>query len=225
MPSAVKIPTIEALKQESFSELTEGDLGTIRDKLTNQKTYLLIRRFLDIILALTALVLFSPVWLLLIILIRLDSRGRAIFIHKRIGKDGKLFTLYKFRTMHQGVKKEEYAPISLKDPRITRIGKVLRRTSLDEIPQLLNVLKGEMSLVGPRPEMKFIVDTYTPLQRKRLLVKPGITGLWQIMGRKDLPLHENVEFDLYYIMNRSLLLDLKIMLKTIIVVMIGKGAY
>jgi lipopolysaccharide/colanic/teichoic acid biosynthesis glycosyltransferase len=116
-------------------------------------------------------------------------------------------------------------PITASDPRITRIGRLLRRSSLDESPQFINVLRGEMSIVGPRPAMSYIVDTYSDLQRKRLLVKPGITGLWQVMGRKDLPLYENPEYDYYYILNRSIMLDLFILCKTLHAVIKGKGAY
>lgn len=196
-----------------------------KDRLKARRFFPAVKRMLDVLFALIALIVLSPAWLLLILLIRLDSKGHAIFKHKRVGKDGKLFMLYKFRTMKRGVKDEEFAPVSKDDPRITRVGKFLRRTSLDEVPQFFNVLKGDMSLVGPRPEMKFIVDTYTDLQRVRLLATPGITGLWQVMGRKDLPLHENVECDLYYILHSSALLDLKIILLTFIVVLKGQGAY
>ena len=117
------------------------------------------------------------------------------------------------------------APKTGEDPRITRLGKILRATSLDELPNLINVILGEMSLVGPRPEMPFIVDTYEEWQLKRLDVKPGVTGLWQILGRKDLPLHENLEYDFYYIKNRSLSLDLSILVRTVTAVLSRRGAY
>lgn len=179
----------------------------------------------DIFFSLLILTLLAPFWLLIILFIHLDSRGKALFVHERIGKNGKPFQLYKFRTMVDGSSDQEFAPVSLDDKRITRIGKFLRRTSLDEIPQFWNVLKGEMSIVGPRPEMGFIVKKYTILEKTRLLVKPGITGLWQIRGRKDLPLHLNVEYDFFYIQHESLWLDLIILFKTISVVISGKGAY
>jgi lipopolysaccharide/colanic/teichoic acid biosynthesis glycosyltransferase len=117
------------------------------------------------------------------------------------------------------------APTDPDDSRITPSGRFLRRTSLDELPQLLNVLRGEMSMVGPRPEMPFIVEKYEPWQRRRLDVKPGITGLWQVIGRKNLPLHLNMEYDLYYIKNQSLLLDIEILLKTVPAVLMGRGAF
>lgn len=218
----MKIPPLKELQKTNFTEILEKDF---KARLEGRRGYLAIKRILDILFSLIALTVLSPLWLLLILLIRLDSKGKAIFKHRRVGRDGKTFMLYKFRTMKRGVKDEEFAPVSLADERITRVGKFLRKTSLDEVPQFYNVLRGEMSLVGPRPEMKFIVDTYTELQRARLLVTPGITGLWQVMGRKDLPLHENVECDLYYILHGSVWLDLKIILQTFKVVLQGKGAY
>jgi lipopolysaccharide/colanic/teichoic acid biosynthesis glycosyltransferase len=117
------------------------------------------------------------------------------------------------------------APQEVNDPRITKIGRLLRRFSLDELPQLWNILKGDMSLVGPRPEMEFIVRGYEPWQRLRLRAKPGLTGLWQILGRKDIPLHENLEYDFYYVANRNLILDTSILLKTLPAVLFGRGAY
>jgi exopolysaccharide biosynthesis polyprenyl glycosylphosphotransferase len=187
--------------------------------------YRLIKRLIDIFGSLILLVLFAPFWLLIVVLIRLDSKGSAHFVHKRVGKDGVEFNLYKFRTMKSTVGAYEVAPSKASDARITRIGKFLRKTSLDELPQLFNVLKNDMSLVGPRPEMPFIVEKYSKWQRKRLEVKPGLTGLWQILGRKDLLLHENIEYDFYYIQNQSLLLDLVILIKTVWAVITAKGAF
>ncbi|RJP18399.1 MAG: exopolysaccharide biosynthesis polyprenyl glycosylphosphotransferase [Candidatus Omnitrophota bacterium] len=183
------------------------------------------KRILDIVCASTMLLISFPFFPIICLMIRFSSPGPAIFRHKRIGKDGTPFTMYKFRTMYQEVNEYQEAPIQKGDPRILPIGRWLRRTSLDELPQLWNVLKGEMSMVGPRPEMPFIVESYEPWQRRRLSVLPGITGLWQISGRKDLPLHSNLEYDFYYIQNQSLLFDLIILLKTIPVVLFGKGAY
>ena len=133
--------------------------------------------------------------------------------------------MHKFRSMRPDADPYAEAPDDEGDPRVTPIGAWLRRYSLDEVPQLWNVLKGDMTLVGPRPEMPFIVDQYEPWQRRRLEVKPGLTGLWQVLGRKDLPLRENIEYDFYYLTNRSLLLDLVILLKTVGVVLRGRGAY
>jgi lipopolysaccharide/colanic/teichoic acid biosynthesis glycosyltransferase len=209
-------PKIQELKKYHFQDL---------EKKLHRPVYDITKRFFDVIVSFSGLFLLLPFWFLLVVIIRIDSPGEAIFCHERVGKNGKIFKLYKFRTMYHGVKDQELAPQSPHDARITRIGKFLRRTSLDEMPQLLNVLKGDMSLVGPRPEMGFIVKHYTPLERRRLLVKPGLTGLWQILGRKDLPLHHNLEYDFYYIEHRSLFFDLIIIIKTFAVVISGKGAY
>jgi lipopolysaccharide/colanic/teichoic acid biosynthesis glycosyltransferase len=157
--------------------------------------------------------------------IRRDTKGPVFFKQERVGRDGKRFLIYKYRTMHVEAPPYDYAPTAEEDPRITRFGRWLRRTSLDELPQLLNVLRGEMSMVGPRPEMPFLVDKYEPWQRRRLDVKPGITGLWQVIGRKNLPLHLNMQYDFYYIKNQSLLLDLEILFRTIPAVLKGKGAF
>jgi exopolysaccharide biosynthesis polyprenyl glycosylphosphotransferase len=188
-------------------------------------TQSLIKRIMDLVVA---TMLFIPslfIWPVIVIFIRMDTRGPAIFRQERVGKDGKLFVMYKFRTMFEDTPKFKEAPDTPEDPRISRVGKFLRKFSLDEIPQLLNVYKGEMSMVGPRPEMPFIVSKYEEWQMRRLNVKPGITGLWQIVGRKKLPLYLNPEYDFYYIKNQSVLLDLMILWKTIPAVLFGKGAF
>jgi lipopolysaccharide/colanic/teichoic acid biosynthesis glycosyltransferase len=133
--------------------------------------------------------------------------------------------MYKFRTMHRDVEPEAVAPTGPADARVTRFGRFLRATSIDELPQLWNVLRGEMSLVGPRPEMPFIVAGYDEWQRRRLSVKPGISGLWQILGRKDLPMHRNLQYDFYYIRNRSVALDASILLRTFGAVLSRRGAF
>ncbi len=157
--------------------------------------------------------------------IRSDTPGPILIAQKRVGKNGKLFTMYKFRTMFADTSLYSMAPRKDSDPRVTKVGKVLRKYSLDELPQLWNVLNGTMSLVGPRPEMPFIVDKYAQWQRARLRVTPGITGLWQIFGRKDIPLEENLEYDLYYVVNQSFFFDCAIILKTIPHLISSKGAY
>lgn len=196
--------------------------------LRNEQTqllYLFAKRVMDVIAALLVVVLAFPFWLFIMLAIRMETDGPALFKQDRVGKDGRLFKIFKFRTMYIHTPEFALSPSSPKDQRITKIGRFLRKTSLDEFPQFINVLRGEMSLVGPRPEMPFIVDKYRDWERRRLQVKPGLTGLWQILGRKELPLHESIEFDFYYIKNRSFLLDLTILLKTIPVVLKGKGAY
>lgn len=185
-----------------------------------------IKQTLDFLLAAIGFVfwiVFLHWWIA--IRIKMGSPGPVIFRHRRVGRNGKLFWCYKYRTMRTDADPYAVAPTDPDDSRITPSGRFLRRTSLDELPQLLNVLRGEMSMVGPRPEMPFIVENYEPWQRRRLDVKPGITGLWQVIGRKNLPLHLNMEYDLYYIKNQSLLLDIEILLKTVPAVLMGRGAF
>ncbi len=183
------------------------------------------KRALDLAITVPGLMLTLPLWLGITLAIRLDSSGPVLFCHDRVGKDGRKFRLFKFRTMRHDTNPYAVAPGDQTDPRITRVGRWLRKTSLDELPQLLNVVRGEMSLVGPRPEMPFIVDQYEPWQRRRLDVPQGITGLWQIAGRKQLPLHYNLDYDFYYIRNWSLLLDIVILIRTVPAVLLGKGAF
>ena len=183
-----------------------------------------VKRAFDLVLAAAALLLLSPAMLLTALAIKLDSPGPVLYGPWRVGENGRLFRMWKFRTMVQDADQERLFKAK-DDPRRTRVGAVLRRWSVDELPNLFNVMAGEMSLVGPRPEQPWIVERYEPWQRKRLAVPPGITGWWQVNGRSDLPLHENVEYDIYYIQNYSPLLDLLILWKTIPVVLRGKGAY
>jgi exopolysaccharide biosynthesis polyprenyl glycosylphosphotransferase len=183
------------------------------------------KRILDVVVSLILLIILAVPMLLLAWLIKLQSPGPAFFVQKRVGLHGKLFNMLKFRTMN--VDSEQYAPAptSATDPRITPSGQWLRKFSIDEFPQLINVLRGDMSMVGPRPEMPFLVEKYQAWERRRLDVKPGITGLWQIVGRKNLPLSLNMEYDFYYIKNQSLLFDIIILIKTIPAVVFGKGAF
>jgi exopolysaccharide biosynthesis polyprenyl glycosylphosphotransferase len=183
-----------------------------------------LKRVFDLVGALGALVLTAP--LLLWVASRLArSRVSPFFVQERIGRHGRPFRMVKFRTLREEVDPYAVAPRDRDDPRITSYGAWLRGTSIDELPQLWNVLRGDMSLVGPRPEMPFIVDGYDEWQRRRLSVKPGITGLWQILGRKDLPMHENLQYDFYYIRNRSLALDASILLRTVGAVWSRRGAF
>jgi exopolysaccharide biosynthesis polyprenyl glycosylphosphotransferase len=184
-------------------------------------TYEWTKRVFDFGGSAALLVLGSPLLLLLATLIKLDSRGPALFRQERVGLNGRRFRMFKFRTMHTEAPAYAYSPKDSDDLRITRVGRFLRRTSLDELPQLLNVLLGNMSLVGPRPEMPFIVDTYTERHFQRLQVKPGITGLWQLSGDRNYHIHENVEYDLYYIKHRNFFMDLAILLHTSIFAMHG----
>jgi lipopolysaccharide/colanic/teichoic acid biosynthesis glycosyltransferase len=163
----------------------------------------------------------SPLFLFLATLIKLDSKGPALFRQERVGLSRRRFKMFKFRTMYTEVPAYAHSPRESDDRRITRLGRFLRRTSLDELPQLLNVLRGDMSLVGPRPEMPFIVETYTERHAQRLQVKPGITGLWQLSGDRNYLIHENMEYDLYYIQHRNFFMDLAILLHTTIFAMRG----
>jgi exopolysaccharide biosynthesis polyprenyl glycosylphosphotransferase len=216
-----------------FEVLTAGteidlvdDLPLVR--LGRERVYPLyapLKRVFDICGSLAGLAVSAPLLLWCSWRIRRDSSGPAIFLHPRVGKDGRSFQMLKFRTMREDVGPSEVAPRRTGDPRITRYGRWLRGTSIDELPQLWNVLRGDMSLVGPRPEMPFIVAEYDEWQRRRLAVLPGITGLWQILGRKDLPMHENLQYDFYYIRNRSLGLDASILLRTVGAVLSRRGAF
>ena len=188
---------------------------------TKRTGYELVKRCIDILIAIICLTLGGPVLLLLAAVVRVDSPGPALFKQKRVGKDGIVFEMYKFRSMHVHAASSDYSPKTQSDPRITNFGRFLRKTSLDELPQLLNVLEGTMSLVGPRPEMPFIVDKYGEEERQRLQVKPGLTGLWQLSGDRAFLIHENIEYDLYYIQHRNFFMDLAVLLHTSIFAMRG----
>ena len=182
------------------------------------------QRALDVIGAGLILLVTSPALALAALAIRLESPGHPIYRHRRVGRHGRPFEIYKFRTMVDGA---EYVGAGLAvnegDPRITRIGSLLRRWSLDEVPNLVNVLRGEMSLVGPRPTVQVQVDQYTDRQRRRLEVKPGITGWAQVNGRTSLPWNERIELDVWYVDHRSFVLDARILAKTLWLVLTGQG--
>ncbi len=195
-----------------------------------------VKRLMDVGLSATLLIPSVPIGVVIALLVRLDSAGPAIIRQTRVGEGMRPFGMFKFRTMYAGeetrvpvdgraMRDEDIPAKTPVDPRVTRLGRVLRRYSIDELPQLLNVLRGEMSLVGPRPELPWLVDRYAPWQRRRFAVPPGMTGWWQISGRSERPMHLNVEDDLYYIRNYSLWLDAVILLRTIPVVLGGRGAY
>ncbi|MGL4450828.1 MAG: sugar transferase [Sarcina sp.] len=204
--------------------------------IDEKKSYLFFKRTFDIMSSGIALIIFSPIFLLLIILIRLDSRGAALFGHKRIGKDGKEISVYKFRTMVINAQEvlENFTPEQKaefeknfkleNDPRITRIGSFLRKTSLDELPQLVNILRGDMSVVGPRPIVEAEVKKYGQFSKKLFSVTPGLTGHWQANGRSDTTYEERVQMDMYYIDNRSFAMDIKIIFQTVISVIKKEGA-
>ncbi|MBL7221120.1 MAG: sugar transferase [Phycisphaerae bacterium] len=198
--------------------------------------YRIVKRSVDIVLSATLLLLFSPLMGFVAILIELTSRGGVFFKQVRVGHNGRSFTMYKFRSMRKGAQSdrefishlnEQDGPVFkiADDPRLTSIGKFLRRSSLDELPQLWNVLKGEMAIVGPRPLWQPEAEKATDRAWLRTVAKPGLTCLWQVLGRSELGYDKWVELDLYYIQHRSLLLDLLIVIQTIPAVLSGRGAY
>ncbi len=186
----------------------------------------LVRRLLDLVIAGAVSALTAPVVALLALAVRLESSGHPIYTQTRVGKDGALFEIYKLRTMVHGA---EFTGAGLGiqegDDRITRLGRFLRRYSLDELPNLWNVLRGEMSIIGPRPTLQVQVDQYTERERGRLAVKPGITGWAQVNGRASLPWSERIELDLWYVEHRTLALDLEILARTVRMVVTGQGLY
>lgn len=214
---------VQVVTAEYWTEYADidGTLLSVLGRPANAWHYELAKRPCDLLAGLALIVLLAPVWTLIAFLVRMDSPGPVLFRQKRVGRDGKLFDLYKFRSMRVDSPKYGLSPTESSDPRITRLGRFLRRTSLDELPQLLNVLKGDMSLVGPRPEMPFIVEKYNAVHRQRLHVTPGITGLWQLSADRAFLIHENIQYDLYYIRHRSFFMDVAILLHTVVFAMRG----
>ncbi len=205
-------------------------------ELTLKGWNLALKRGLDVALVMLSLPLLLPLLLLIALIVRLDTPGPALFRQKRVGRNGQIFTCYKFRTMVRDAerRKAELAALNeadgplfkiRRDPRVTRVGRFLRHSSLDELPQLWNVLSGDMSLVGPRPALPEEVQQYSPTHRRRLEVTPGLTGLWQVLGRSDTSFDEMVRLDIYYAENWSVGMDIGILLKTLPVVIMGRGAY
>jgi lipopolysaccharide/colanic/teichoic acid biosynthesis glycosyltransferase len=185
-----------------------------------------MRRAIDVVVAAVALVVSAPVLVAAVIAIRLESKGHAIYRQRRVGLHGEPFDMLKLRTMVAGAESiGSGLAVNEGDPRITRVGALLRRFSIDELPNLVNVLRGEMAIVGPRPTVQVQVEQYTERQRGRLAVRPGLTGWAQINGRARLPWDERIELDLWYVEHQSLLLDLKIVLRTVKVLVAGEGIY
>ncbi len=225
-----------AYLRTSVGVLGDMPLITLKEPVFSASA-LLMKRILDVVISLMALLLLWPLMLVAALCIKLDSPGPVFFRQARLGLHGRLFTIYKLRTMFTGA--EGHIDLVLEhtqdgkaflrkdghDPRVTRVGQILRRWSLDELPQVFNVIKGEMSIVGPRPDLPALAQGYEAWQRKRYSVPPGITGWWQVTGRSTKPSTLNVEDDLYYIRNYSLLLDVKIILRTVGAVLRRRGAY
>ncbi|MBJ8006831.1 exopolysaccharide biosynthesis polyprenyl glycosylphosphotransferase [Bacillus cereus] len=205
--------------------------------INKKRSYVFMKRLMDIVGALCGLIFLSPVFVIVSVLIKLeDPQGPVLFKQTRVGKDEKGFGMYKFRSMVTDAEEKlkdllqhnevSGAMFKMKDdPRVTKVGKFIRKTSIDELPQLINVLKGEMSLVGPRPPLSREVKEYTTYDKQRLKVTPGCTGLWQVSGRSNIGFEEMVELDLSYIQNRNLLLDIKIIFKTVGVLLGSKDAF
>ncbi|MHC6180693.1 sugar transferase [Clostridium sp. JNZ X4-2] len=213
----------------------EIEINVVED-IRNKAVQFFFKRVYDFILSALGIILLSAVFIILAVWVKLDSKGPAIFKQVRVGKDGKNFTIYKFRTMVVDAEKKHTLDIdphnlenfvfqSRGDNRVTRSGAFLRKTSLDEIPQLFNVFIGNMSLVGPRPEIPEVVKLYPKAYRQRLLVTPGITGLAQVSGRGEIELGKTIHYDLTYIKNFSLFMDMKILFKTISSVFKSEGAF
>lgn len=236
----VRALLVPDLFQMSLSRMDIDDLGGIPmigvKELSITGWKLVAKRAIDFTVALVGLILLSPLMLLIALAIKLDSSGSVLFRQVRVGKGGRHFVVYKFRSMIEGAEEQQQQLTDLneaegpifkirQDPRCTRLGKFLRRTSLDEIPQLYNVLRGEMSLVGPRPPLPSEVEQYEEWHKKRLDVSPGLTGLWAVRGRSELTFDEMALLDIYYIENWSAALDTEIFLRTIPKVIFGNGAY
>ena len=207
-----------------IERLTKGEI--VRNK--DSKIYLFVKRLIDVFGSLSGLIILSPVIIIVSLLIKLDSKGPIIFSQERVGLNGKKFKMYKFRSMivnAEELKKKiehlnEMSGPMFKirnDPRITKVGKVIRKTSIDELPQLINVLKGEMSLVGPRPSLPCEVNKFEFWMLRRLSVKPGLTCYWQVSGRNNIEFNEWMKLDIKYIEDRSLLTDIKLIFKTVLI--------
>lgn len=222
---------IAKIKQTNFEEFPLLEFETFHAS----EWQLFLKRLMDIILSLIGIIVLSPIFLITAIAIKLDSKGPILFKQTRSGLNGRKFTLYKFRSMIVGAEmkkkmleqmNEMDGPVfkMKRDPRITRVGRIIRKFSIDELPQLFNVLKGDMSIVGPRPPLPVEVEMYELWQRRRLSLKPGLTCIWQVSGRNNINFERWMEMDLEYIDNWSLWLDLKLLVKTVFVVLFGYGA-
>ncbi len=227
------------LAYDNEIEIEDGEdfaLSFIVAENKKRYCYLFLKRFFDLVFSIIAIIVLSPVSLLTAIAIKLDSRGPVIYSQPRAGKNGKSFKMYKFRSMcvDADEKLKDLLDLNEKDgpvfkisndPRVTKIGHILRKTSIDELPQLINIIKGEMSIVGPRPPLLNEVEKYTAYQMQRLNVTPGLTCYWQISGRSNISFDEWVGLDLKYIKESSIWTDFKTILKTVPAVLFGRGAY
>jgi lipopolysaccharide/colanic/teichoic acid biosynthesis glycosyltransferase len=206
----------------------------VKEHLENKRVYELMKRAMDIVCSLIGLIVLMPALILMGILIKLESKGTIIFSQNRVGKDGVVFKMYKFRSMVSNAealkeklvnKNERTGPMfkMRNDPRVTRIGKFIRRTSIDELPQLINILKGDMSIVGPRPSLPNEVEQFEEWMIKRLNVKPGLTCYWQVNGRDNIEFKEWMKLDVKYVNERNMVIDIKLVLKTFFVLLVDKS--
>lgn len=218
----------------------DGNIITLdqeqNDLVIKKNYYKPVKRVLDILIASIGLVVLSPIFLIVALCIKLETRGKVMFKHKRIGKNGKEIYIYKFRSMVENAEDmiKDFSPEQMKefkenyklknDPRITKVGKFIRKTSLDELPQLLNIIKGDLSIIGPRPVIEEELEKYGPTKAKFLSVTPGLTGYWAANGRSCTSYEDRMKMELYYVDNMSLKLDIKIILKTVITVIKRQGA-
>lgn len=209
------------------NDVKNSKVNIINIQFSRRVIFLFIKRFMDIFIALIALLLTLPLMVVFGVLIILESNGSCFYSQTRVGKDGKLFTIYKLRSMYIDAEKGGPRWAQENDPRVTKIGRYIRKTRIDEIPQLINIIKGDMSMVGPRPERPYYIHEFNkeiPEYNHRLTIIPGLTGWAQVNGGYELSPREKLEKDLYYIKNQSIWLDFKIILKTIKIVLSGNGA-
>lgn len=220
---------------ERYGERSDEFLYSEEDETTNNITYKFIKRTIDIIGSLFGLIILSPILLIVMVAIKIESRGPVVFAQERVGYKGKRFKMYKFRSMVENAEElkeklkdqnEMNGPMfkMKNDPRVTRVGRIIRKTSIDEIPQFVNVLKGDMSLVGPRPSLVKEVEEFDDWMLRRLDVKPGLTCYWQVSGRNDIDFEEWMKLDIKYIEEQSILVDIKLILKTVLVLFGDKHA-
>jgi len=228
--------SIDVTKGNVAEEISNISVKQYTEVLKNKTIYHKIKRIMDLILSTIGLIILLPVFLIIAIAIKIESKGPVFFKHTRIGKNGKIIKIYKFRSMVQNAEdliknftneqmkeyKENYKLAN--DPRITKVGKILRKTSLDELPQIINIIKGELSIIGPRPVVQEELEKYGDKAAKFLSVTPGLTGYWAANGRSDTTYEKRMEMELFYVDNLSMKLDLKIFFKTIISVLKKEGA-
>lgn len=227
---------INVANENIAQEISNLSTKTYTEVLTKKKPYKVIKRLADVVLSSIALIVLAPIFAIIALAIKIESRGPVFFKHTRIGKNGKIIKIYKFRSMVINAEEliEKFTPEQMKeykenykltdDPRITKVGKFLRKTSLDELPQLINIIKGELSIIGPRPVIQEELEKYGPNAQKFLSVTPGLTGYWAANGRSSTTYEERMEMELYYVDNMSFGLDLKVFFKTFGAVIKKEGA-